>query len=73
LRGVIRKNILKIAAKNGFEVEERDFSPFEIQRADEMFLTNSVSGIRWVEYFKKKKFGVERTRELFETLNQALN
>ncbi|MCT4623544.1 MAG: aminotransferase class IV [Schleiferiaceae bacterium] len=73
LRGVIRKNILKIAAKNGFEVEERDFSPFEIQRADEMFLTNSVSGIRWVEYFKKKKFGFERTRELFETLNQALN
>ena len=71
LRGVIRKTILKLAVNEGFEIEERNFSPFEIQRADEMFLTNAIKGIRWVGQFKKKSFGNENAQKLLKALNRA--
>lgn len=73
LRGVIRKNILKIASKAQLEVEEKDFSPFEIQRADEMFLTNAITGIQWVSNFKKKTLKKVKTKILLEELNKATN
>ena len=73
LRGVIRKNILKIASKAGLEVEERDFSPFEIQRADEMFLTNAIKGIQWVASFKKKSFTNDKAKALLVELNKTAN
>ncbi len=73
LRGVIRKNILKIASKAGLEVEERDFSPFEIQRADEMFLTNAIKGIQWVASFKKKSFTNDKVKALLVELNKTAN
>jgi branched-chain amino acid aminotransferase len=73
LRGVIRKNILKIAGKAELEVEERDFSPFEIQRADEIFLTNAIKGIQWVSGFKKKTFTNNKVKALLEKLNKATN
>jgi branched-chain amino acid aminotransferase len=70
---VIRKNILKIASKAGLEVEERDFSPFEIQRADEMFLTNAIKGIQWVASFKKKLFTNDKVKALLVELNKTAN
>lgn len=73
LRGVMRKNILKIALKNGFHVEEKNFSPFEIQRADEMFLTNVVTGIQWVGQFKKRSFANEKVKDLLKELNAVTN
>jgi len=73
LRGVIRKNILKIAGKAELEVEEKDFSPFEIQRADEIFLTNAIKGIQWVSGFKKKTFTNNKVKALLEKLNKATN
>lgn len=73
LRGVIRKNILKIAEHAHLEVEEKDFSPFEIQRADEMFLTNAIKGMQWVSHFKKKSFSNEKVKVLLQVLNSAVN
>ena len=73
LRGVIRKNVLKIASKVGLEEEEKEFSPFEIQRAEEMFLTNAIKGIQWVSSFKKKSFTNEKTKALLVELNKAAN
>lgn len=71
LRGVMRKNILKIAEQADLEVEEKDFSPFEIQRADEMFLTNAINGIQWVSHFKKKSFSNEKVKVLLQVLNST--
>lgn len=55
LNGVMRKNILKILENHKeFKVEERSVSPFELQRADEIFLTNVIQGIRPVSKYRKK-------------------
>jgi 4-amino-4-deoxychorismate lyase len=44
--GVMREETLRTAAKLGLEVEIGDFRLGDLERADEMFLTNAVRGVR---------------------------
>lgn len=69
LKGIIRKQVLEILPKMGFEViEKENISPFDLQKVDEVFLTNSLNGIRWIKKYRKKEFknsiGVELTQKL---------
>lgn len=71
LNGVMRKNILKILEANKeFKVEERAVSPFELQRADEIFLTNVIQGIRPVSKYRKKTFGFVVASKLIAQINK---
>ena len=44
--GVMREETLRAAAKLGLEIEVGDFSLGDVERAEEMFLTNAVRGVR---------------------------
>lgn len=72
LRGVMRKHILRSAKEWGLEIEERGFSPFDLQRADEVFLTNSIAGIQWVGNYRKKTYGKEKITEILSKLNASV-
>ncbi len=72
LKGVMRKNAIIALKKLGYNVLEKSFSPFEIQKADEMFFTNASSGIRWVGQFKKKTFVKATSEKLVPELNIAV-
>lgn len=55
LKGVVRKKLIEILEKNtDYTLVEESFSPFEIQKADEVFITNSIVGIQPVTQYKKK-------------------
>ena len=55
LKGVVRKKLMEILEKNtDYTLVEESFSPFEIQKADEVFITNSIVGIQPVTQYKKK-------------------
>lgn len=54
--GVMRKQILKIAAENKLLCFEKTISNYSLLEADEIFLTNAVKGIQWVERYKEKFF-----------------
>ena len=69
LKGVMRKQVLELLPKMGYEVEEKSISPFDLQKADELFLTNASQGIRWVEKYRKKSFGKKVSEELTKKLN----
>ncbi len=57
LNGVMRKQILALAAKNdSLQVEESIISPFDLQKADELFITNVIQGIQSVSKYRKKSF-----------------
>ncbi|MGC6285536.1 MAG: aminotransferase class IV [Polaribacter sp.] len=57
LKGVVRKKLIEILEKNAdYTLVEESFSPFEIQKADEVFITNSIVGIQPVTHYKKKIF-----------------
>lgn len=71
LNGIMRKQVLRWAATIGFKVEEAPLSPFEIQDADEMFITNVAVGIQPVTKYRKKEYGNAVSQKFFEQLVSA--
>jgi len=70
LNGIVRKQILDIIKTiPDLEVEEVAISPFELQKADELFITNVIVGIQSITKYRKKEFGVEVAKELLSKLN----
>lgn len=47
--GVMRKHLLKCLRENDLPVEETQVRPDDLYQASEIFLTNAISGIRWVK------------------------
>ena len=69
LKGVVRKKLIEILEKNvDYTLVEESFSPFEIQKADEVFITNSIVGIQPVTQYKKKIFTPKVSLALRNTL-----
>ena len=53
-----------------FEVQERSITEHELLEADELFLTNAIQGVRWVEKLMKKKYQSHNiARLVFDKLN----
>ncbi|MGO4818227.1 aminotransferase class IV [Flavobacterium sp. W22_SRS_FP1] len=70
LNGVMRKQVLEIAKKiESLEVVEEVISPFDLQKADELFITNVIKGIQPITKYRKKAFGVALSKILQEKLN----
>lgn len=72
LRGIMRKHVIKYTQSWGLEVEEKGFSPFDLQRADEVWLTNSMRGIQWVGQYRKKTYGNDKAKEVMAKLNLSM-
>ncbi|TYP96731.1 branched-chain amino acid aminotransferase [Tenacibaculum adriaticum] len=57
IKGIVRKKIMEIIEKHpDYTLEETSISPFEIQKADEVFITNAIIGIQPVTNYRKKTF-----------------
>ncbi|MCF6347763.1 MAG: aminotransferase class IV [Flavobacteriaceae bacterium] len=57
LKGIMRKNIIAMLHKDSnYEIIEREISPFELQKVDEIFLSNSIIGIQAVTKYRKKTY-----------------
>jgi len=73
LNGVMRKQILALAKKHeNIEVVEEPISPFELQKADELFITNVISGIQPITKYRKKDFTTIFSKKLLISLNVSL-
>lgn len=60
LNGVIRKKLKELISNNeDYSFVERDFNPFELQKADEVFITNCSLLIQPVTNYKKKEYATE--------------
>ncbi|WMI70088.1 aminotransferase class IV [Mangrovimonas sp. YM274] len=70
LKGILRKQIIELLLTMGdYEFSEASISPFELQKADELFVTNVITGIQPVTKYRKKIFGNTIARILVEKLN----
>lgn len=57
IKGVIRKKIIEIIDKHkDYSIEEVSISPFEIQKADEVFITNTIIGVQPITNYRKKRY-----------------
>ena len=69
IKGVARKKIIEIMSKNNeYTLEETSISPFEIQKADEVFVTNAIIGVQPVTNYKKKTFTAEFSSKIAKSL-----
>jgi branched-chain amino acid aminotransferase len=74
LNGVMRKQILEIAKKvESLEVVEEVISPFDLQKADELFITNVIKGVQPITKYRKKDFDVVLSKVLLEKLNAIVS
>ena len=73
LNGIMRKQIIRIIQKiDGYEIVEQPISPFDLQKADELFITNVISGIQPITKYRKKDFDTKFSAILLEKLNQLI-
>ena len=57
IKGIMRKNIIKSIKNYGeFVLEEKSVSAYELQKADSVFITNSIIGIQAVTNYRKKEY-----------------
>jgi len=74
LNGIMRKQILALAKKTeGVEVVEEIISPFDLQKADELFLTNVITGIQPITKYRKKEFTSNLAHLLVQKLNESIS
>jgi branched-chain amino acid aminotransferase len=60
LKGVMRKNIIKLIQKDTkYEIIETEISPFEMQKVDEVFISNAIVGIQAITKYRKKHYSTE--------------
>ncbi|KAF2330222.1 aminotransferase class IV [Flavobacterium daemonense] len=74
LNGIMRKQILALAKKiEGIEISEEIISPFDLQKADELFLTNVITGIQPITKYRKKEFTSNLAHLLVQRLNDSIS
>lgn len=70
IKGVIRKKLIEIVKKDAdLELVEAEISPFELQKADEVFITNAIVWIQPVTKYRKKTYQTEISEKLSKKLS----
>ena len=73
LNGIMRKQIIDVVLNSGdYVLDETSISPFELQKADELFITNVIVGIQPVLKYRKKEFGTQVSENILGRLNTKL-
>ncbi|MBZ9779348.1 aminotransferase class IV [Psychroflexus sp. CAK8W] len=70
LNGIIRKQVIEILEKSeDYTLKEESISPFELQKADEIFITNAIQGVQPITKYRKKSYTSELAKNLIGKLN----
>lgn len=70
--GVLRKQVIKILQDNGQSIIEKSVTISDLHEADEVWLTNSVKGIRWVKSFQDTTYKDTMVQEILVQLNKMV-
>lgn len=73
IKGVMRKQIIELLKANEeYSIEESSISPFELQKADEIFITNVIKGIVSVTKYRKKTYSSDLAQQLVKRINAKI-
>jgi branched-chain amino acid aminotransferase len=71
LNGIMRGQVITTLKKMiNYSITEETITPFELQRADEIFITNMIRGVQSVTKYRKKTYDQATANELNESLNE---
>jgi branched-chain amino acid aminotransferase len=66
LPGVMRKNLIKWLRENEYQVDEAIVLTDDFYRAEEVFLSNAIQGVRWVIAFKERRYFSTVSRNIMD-------
>lgn len=66
INGVMRRFLIEKLKQAGYRVHQTEISEHDLFDADEVFLTNSVFDIRWVEHFRNKNYSCGQTYSIYQ-------
>jgi branched-chain amino acid aminotransferase len=72
IEGVMRIEVIRAAKDLGINILESNVYKEDLEKSREIFLTNVISGIRWVGGYKKKRFYNFISKKIIEKLNKNL-
>lgn len=68
--GVMREQLIELLKERGKKIHETSLTIDHLIKADEIFLTNVISGIQWVGAFRQKRYFNSTSKWLLNELNQ---
>jgi branched-chain amino acid aminotransferase len=68
INGIMRRHLLEKLPSIGIEALETTLTVEDLLEADELFLTNSIYGIRWVKKLREKEYGNKTAALIFKKL-----
>jgi branched-chain amino acid aminotransferase len=71
--GTMRKIILEIAKADHFKIEETSIEVSDLEQANEIWLSNAIRGIMWVEKFNGIRFENKLAKRFVQLLNEKLS
>lgn len=73
LNGIMRKQIIELSKTlENIIFQESSISPFDLQKADELFITNIITGIQPISKYRKKDFESNISNKLLTKLNAKI-
>ncbi|TCO07087.1 aminotransferase class IV [Natronoflexus pectinivorans] len=73
IEGIFRKQVLDAAETNKIKsIQTTGATEDELLDADELFLTNSINGIRWVAGFRERRYYTRTALLLYKTISGNL-
>ncbi len=73
IKGIIRKKIIELVEKSkDYTLIEGKISPFDLQKADELFITNTIVGVQPITKYRKSSYSFQTAKE-FAIQLQKLN
>jgi branched-chain amino acid aminotransferase len=70
--GVMRRFLFDELKKNNYRIHQQEISEQQLLDADEIFLTNSIYDIRWVEKFRDKNYSSEQVYSIYKKIISPL-
>ena len=70
--GTMRKIILEIAESKHYKIEETVINISDLEQANEIWLSNAIQGIRWVENFNDHRFKSKIAKDFVKFLNERI-
>jgi branched-chain amino acid aminotransferase len=70
--GVMRRFLLDELKKNDYRIRQEEISEEDLFNADEMFFTNSIYDIRWVQKFRDKTYSSNQTLAIYQRIISPL-
>lgn len=70
LPGVMRRLMLERLPALGYQLKEQVLTTDDLAAAEEVYLTNAISGLRWVAGWRTKRYFKKQAAKLVDDLNQ---